>query len=246
MKTYVIGKCFSFFLMLGFWGLAEAKTLVLSSDDGPPHMIKESSSGIDIDITREILQALGYDVSVRFSSLARGKSDVELGNVDAVTPTFFEKDREGFYVSKPIVDYRPTVFTLKHENHKIGHILDLIGHRVVTFQGAKGYFGSDFVKVSKNTVYKEHYDMGIFPDLLKRGRYSVVVVDYYIFYYFYRLKDKNRDASLFQTHSVIPPVKAGVGFHDKKLRDRFNAKLAEYTEQGRHLLVIEKYIGKVQ
>ena len=181
---------------------------------------------------------------MRYSCLARGKLDVERGNVDAVTPTFFEKDRPGFYVSSPTVTYKPTVFTLKSSNHKINKILDLEGHKIITFQGATGYFGADFVGVSKNSEYRESYSMEKFPELLLRGRYSAVVLDYYIFNYFYRMNDKNRDTSIFQIHSVIPPVKACVGFHDINIRDQFNQKLAEYLDQKRDALIIEKYIGK--
>ena len=123
-----------------------AQSLIISSDDAPPHMIQKSDGGIDIEIAREVLQELGYDVIIRYSGLARGKLDVEKGYIDAVTPTFFEKDRPGFYVSSPTVTYKPTVFTLKSDKHKIDEILDLAGHKIITFQGPTGYFGNDFFK----------------------------------------------------------------------------------------------------
>jgi len=224
--------------------VCHAQELVISSDDGPPHMIQKTDEGIDIEIAREVLQELGYSVTIRYSSLARGKLDVERGHVDAVTPTFFEKDRPGFYVSSPTVTYKPTVFTLKSSHHKINNILGLAGHNIITFQGATGYFGPDFIEVSKNSEYRESYSMEKFPELLLRGRYSAVVLDYYIFNYFYRIDDKNRDTSIFQAHPIIPPVKASVGFHDKNIRDQFNQKLSEYLNQKKDVRVIEKYIGK--
>ncbi len=232
------------FISLFISSVCHAQELVISSDDAPPHMIQETNGGIDIEIAREVLRELGYGVTIRYSSLARGKLDVELGRIDAVTPTFYEKDRPGFYVSSPTVTYKPTVFTLKSSQHEINRILDLADHKVITFQGATGYFGTDFIRVSKKSEYRESYSMEKFPELLLRGRYSAVVVDYYIFNYFYRINDKNRDTSVFQTHAVIPPVKACVGFHDINIRDQFNRKLSEYLDQKRDLLIIEKYVGK--
>lgn len=231
-------------LIFIFITTGHANTLVLYSDDGPPHMIKATNSGIDIDIARAVLNEMGYQVKIRYSSLARGKLNVEKGAADAVTPTFFEKDRDGFYVSDATVTYKPTVFTLKKNNLRIHKITDLIGHDIMTFQGATGYFGPDFVHVSKNTPYNEHYKMNMFPKLLLEERYSVIVLDYYIFNYFYRIHDKTRDLSVFEAHSVIPPVKASVGFHDKELRNRFNIKLAKYLFDKRDIAVIEKYIGR--
>ncbi|OUR88407.1 hypothetical protein A9Q81_24010 [Gammaproteobacteria bacterium 42_54_T18] len=49
---------------------------------------------------------------------------------------------------------------------------------------------------------------------------------------------------IFKTHSIIPPVKASVGFHDKDIRDQFNKKLSEYLDQKKDVRVIEKHIGK--
>ena len=213
------------FIFISFFAssICHARALVISSDDGPPHMIKKTNGGIDIEITREVLQELGYSVTIRYASLTRGKIDVERGSIDAVTPTFFEKDRPGFYVSSPT---------------------DLESHKVITFQGATGYFGNDFIRVSKNSEYRESYSMEKFPELLLRGRYSAVVLDYYIFNYFYRMNDKKRDTSIFQIHSVIPQVKACVGFHDINIRNQFNQKLSGYLDQKKDMLIIEKYIGK--
>ena len=162
------------FIFISFFAssICHARALVISSDDGPPHMIKKTNGGIDIEITREVLQELGYSVTIRYASLTRGKIDVERGSIDAVTPTFFEKDRPGFYVSSPTVTYKPTVFTLKSRNHTVNKILDLESHKVITFQGATGYFGNDFIRASKNSEYRESYSMEKFPELLLRGRFS--------------------------------------------------------------------------
>ena len=228
----------------GLVGPLTAKELVLATSNGPPHMIQADHSGIDIDIVRAVLQRLGYDLKLQYLPLARAKKMVKLGFFDATTPTFAESDSPGFYVSAPIVDYRPTVFTLRKHDYQINAIADLRGHSILTFQGARGYFGPRFVEVAATTSYKELADMSKFPRLLLRDRFSVVVLDYYIFLYFYRQQDKNRSLAPFVLHDIIPPVTAGVGFHDRALRDSFDQALAGFIAEGGHLSIIEKYIGK--
>ena len=221
-----------------------AAELVLATSNGPPHMIQADHSGIDIDITRAVLRRLGHDLRLQYLPLARAKKMVKLGFFDATTPTFAETDSPGFYVSAPIVDYRPTVFTLRKHDYQIDSIADLQGHSILTFQGARGYFGPRFAAAAAKASYKELADMSKFPRLLLRDRFSVVVLDYYIFLYFYRQHDKSRSLAPFTLHDIIPPVTAAIGFHDKRLRDSFNKALAHFFAEGGHLPIIEKYIGK--
>ena len=61
--------------------------------------------------------------------------------------------------------------------------------------------------------------------MLAKSRYDFAVLDQYIFYYFYRLNDKQRPIDIFKHHYLIPPVTASVAFKDKMPRDRFNYEL---------------------
>ncbi|WP_162272287.1 amino acid ABC transporter substrate-binding protein, partial [Piscirickettsia litoralis] len=116
------------------------------------------------------------------------------------------------------------------------------------FQGATGYFGHEFYKVSrtKKGTYQELGDMSILPELLVKKRYSAVVLDYYIFYYFYRLNDKNRDINIFDEHYIIDPVHAGVAFHSEKLRDKFNKTLKKYLSGEHDKIIFNKYLGNIE
>lgn len=86
--------------------------------------------------------------------------------------------------------------------------------------------------------------------MLVRGRYDVVVLDYYIFYYFlqkYLKKNtgKQFNANEIERFALIPEVSAYVGFHDKSLRDKFNKQLLLYKSQAKDKAVINKYIKEV-
>ena len=236
------------------------KELLMLSDDGPPHMIAVSNGGIDIDITREVLSNIGYKVALDFMPLARGKNQVQLKYADLFVPTFYQQDTERLFYSNAIIEYRPMVLSLKKNQFSLNKLADADGKKILTFQGASGYFGEEFVKLSKGKNYRELADMSKFPELLLRERYEVVVLDYYIFYYFLKrychansrneneLSDAIKAKALcsmqeIAEHDLIPAVSAHVGFNDMNIRDNFNQALKVYIRQGKAQQVIQKYLG---
>ncbi|WP_052093681.1 substrate-binding periplasmic protein [Colwellia psychrerythraea] len=220
------------------------------TDDGPPHMIAASNSGIDVDIAREVLQRMGHTVKLGFAPLDRTKRQVENKQADLFLPTFFQHDTDELFFSVPIISYRPTVFSLKKDHLMFKAISDLLGLRLVTFQGAAGYFGDEFVKVSKFKNYAELHDMSKFPEMLIKARCDVVVLDYYIFYYYLQeyLKRNNTpdfNVDMIDSFQLFPEVKAHVGFHDKKLRNEFNKQFLLYQSQAKDKAVIHRYLGNM-
>jgi len=225
-----------------------AKELLLLTDDGPPHMIAATNNGIDVDITREILEELGYRVKVEFAPLKRSLRQVIQKKADIFLPAFYQEDTSELFFSTPIITYRPIAFSLKSSNFIFKNIPDLAKTNLVTFQGATGYFGEEFVEVSKFNGYRELHDMSKFPEMLIKGRCDVVVLDYYIFHYFLQayLKQSSTDKYIIDEineFSLFPEVNAHVAFNDKKLRNIFNEKLSLYKRQNKEQAVIDKYIG---
>lgn len=235
-------------LSLGASLSTHAKTLTLLSDDAPPHMIAKTDSGIDIDITREVLKSLGHSVDVEYTPLTRNMVEVAQKRADIFLPTFFQSDSESLYFSDAIIKYRPTVFTLAANKFSFAKISELAGKNIFTFQGATGYFGEEFKQVAATSRYRELPNMAILPALLVAKRCEVVVLDYYIFYYFLRQFADSEEhyhqlASTIEKHELIPQVNAHVGFNDKKLRDDFNLALKGYLAEHKEQKVIESYIG---
>ncbi|WP_286265150.1 substrate-binding periplasmic protein [Thalassotalea atypica] len=238
----------------------QTNELSMLSDDGPPHMIAASNSGIDIDITREILNSMGYKVTLDFMPLARGKSQVQLKYADLFLPTFYQQDSEQLFYSDAIIEYRPVILSLKKNQFSLNELSDADGKKILTFQGATGYFGEEFVKLSKGKGYRELADMSKFPELLLWGRYDLVVLDYYIFYYFLKRycqsdsidEDRHDEAQItklrycrqeIEEHNLLLAVSAHVGFNDAKLRNDFNKALERYKRAKIPQKVIKKYIG---
>ncbi|WP_417452265.1 substrate-binding periplasmic protein [Kiloniella sp.] len=224
--------------------IRKRQTIRIVATDYPPHVIATEKGGMDLDILRGVLDEMGFISTVRFVPAKRALSMVNQDDADVAVPVFFEADREGYYTSNAIIDYKPTVFTLSQNKDKIYDLSSLSNHRIVTFIGAGGYFGTIFTNATAKAIsYNEINNVGAMPELLLMERYSAAVLDANIFYYFYRKENKNRDLSVFDDHDVFPKVEAAVGFNDKSLRDSFNQQLAKYRADGKDRLVIEKYVG---
>lgn len=219
------------------------KEILILTDDGPPHMIKQSNGGIDLDITTEVLKSIGHEVAVFYTPLSRAKKSVEGNLADVTVPTFFQQDNQNFYLSDPVVYYRPTLFSLSSKAVNLKNINDIKGLRLMTFQGAKGYFNKDFVNMTKRNEYREMHDMSVLPELLFKNRADVIVLDYYIFYYFAMERIERFSPDLFVHQPLIKKVPAYAGFHSQALRDKFNKALAVYLREGRDKVVIKKYLG---
>lgn len=235
-------RLFVFALAISVAGQSLAQELRLATDDGPPHMIREIDGGLDIDITRAALERAGFSIQIQYTALARAKRSVQNRMADVVVPTFFEEDEAGYYVSAPVVNYRPTIFTRAVDGYDFQSLEDIAGLRVVTFQGAEGYFGPKFTEMAKQNTYVELHDMSALPLLLARGRADVVVLDFFIFQYHWgRTVDPELGAS-FTAHTFMPTIPAYAGFNDPDIRDRFNAALAELIAEGARHQIIARYL----
>ena len=212
--------------------------------DYPPHVIAAEEGGMDLDILRGVLDEMGHPSTVSFVPAKRALAMVTRDDADVAVPVFYEDDREGYYTSDAIIDYKPTVFTLSRHGYIFNGLSSLSEHSVVTFVGAKGYFGPVFTEATDNAVsYNEINNVSAMPELLLRERYSAAVLDENIFYYFYRKENKSRDLNVFSAHAVFPKVEASVGFNNQNFRDSFNEQLAKYRTAGKDRQVIEKYVG---
>jgi ABC-type amino acid transport substrate-binding protein len=249
---------FNCLLLLFISLFGHSRELVIYSSDAPPHMIAANSSGIDIDIVKTILNEMGHQVEIRFAPLSRAKQQVKKHNADVFLPTFFQKDDDNIFISNAFINYRPMVFTLNESQLTINNFTDLKDKRVLSFQGAGGYFGKAFRQATMHSGYTELHDMAKFPELLLMKRYDVVVLDYFIFYYFLNKRQEEVEqindhtimlndnyTALIKRHDIMPRVEAYVGFNDVTLRNKFNQKLKMFLENKRHERIIEKYIGIV-
>jgi len=248
-QIYHIYFFLTLILVLLFPEHSNANRLILATDDGPPHMIKEIDGGIDIDIVKQVLNQVGYDIDIIYVPLKRAKLMVSENKADVFLPTFFQPDNKNIYLSNPIISYKPMVFSLKSNNISYTSIHDLKNLSIVTFQGASGYFGEEFAKFSQKSDYQELHNMAKFPELLLKKRYDVVILDFYIFYYFLKKQlEKNRAQYAYKeitSSPLVSEVHAYAGFNDKALRDKFNLQLSIFQQAENDQRIVEYYIGAV-
>ncbi|MCH2056751.1 MAG: transporter substrate-binding domain-containing protein [Thalassotalea sp.] len=131
---------------------------------------------IDLDIVQAVLFKLGYEVDFKFPRLARGNSSVKSHEYNTIAPIFMHQDEKDFYTSQPIVKYKPMVFSLKKNAFNPISLSDLKSASIATFQGAMGYFGSEFQKLAHHAIYQVIVDMGVLPELLVKERFEYIVL----------------------------------------------------------------------
>ena len=102
MKDCILNFRWLFFILIASCFHSEANTLLLTTDDGPPHIIKETHGGIDIEITKSVLALMGYRADVMYAPLSRGLLLVEKGKADLTVPTFFQQDNDSLFFSKAL------------------------------------------------------------------------------------------------------------------------------------------------
>ncbi len=222
------------------------KTISIGTSEAPPHTINGKNKGIDLDITALVLNKLGYQVNFHFFGLARSAIEVHAGRLDATTPIFWQEDKPGIYSSNAIINYLPTVFSLAKNEFSPKSLTDLTGHSIITFQGATGYFGEEFVMLSQQSHYHEVNDMSVIPQLLDKERFDYAVLDKYVFYYFYFQTSEDNRTDIFDEFNLIPQVPSSVAFHDKQLRDEFNDMLKQVKTTEEYQAIIKRYLNRTQ
>ena len=239
---FVLSLFVAVFSHVSVFAMSQSNRVTLYTDDGPPHMIKASSSGIDVDIAMQVFASLDMQVDLVFAPLKRGMRQVIDKKAHAFLPTFYQQDTDTLFVSSPIIHYRPTIFVLTKNLANWKDLNSINDQRIITFQGAGGYFGQEFVQMSKRNNYRELHDMSIIPQMLLHGHADIAVLDYYIFY-FYLNQIKDQELPAITELTFIPQVSAHVGFYDENLRNQFNIALKKFLAQKKDQQVILKYIG---
>jgi ABC-type amino acid transport substrate-binding protein len=224
---------------------ANSKQVTIVSDNAPPHIISESDSGIDLDIAIQAFQSIGHSVVVVYAPLGRGRLLVKNGVIDVALPSFYEAETDGMFVSTPLIEYKPTLFTRKNTT-PIKSFADLKGLSVATFQGASEYFADQLKDISSSDKYREFSDMSILPELLLKGRVDVVLLDYYIFHYFGHRSMTDYSQEYVIASNIIPRVNAYAVFNDEQLRDDFNEALSHLKMNGQDVNIVNKYLNNEQ
>ncbi|MFD2229857.1 substrate-binding periplasmic protein [Alkalimarinus sediminis] len=214
---------------------------ISSSGSIPPYVFAETGTGIQLDIIREALSIAGHDLKVVYLSNNRGLSFLKTKHVDGVLNA--PAGAAEYYYSDSTIEYQNGVTALKQKALNISSISDLQSLRLVGFQNASNYFGSEFKAMSQaNSSYDEVVNQLAQLKLLFGKRCDAVVMDHRIFnYYLNAHSDKKGFDQETIFYDVLPPSPRYVAFHNKALRESFNEGLKALKASGRHQEIIEYY-----
>ncbi|MGZ3183495.1 MAG: substrate-binding periplasmic protein [Telluria sp.] len=215
----------------------------------PPYVIQESNAGFELDIIREALAAKGHTLKPVYASFLNVGKMLKDKAADASqrgNPDLTEADGF-FYAAEPTVLYEDVALTLKKNHVKLDSMADLKGKSIVSYQGATKFIGPDFAAVVKGGDYQEQMSSQRVVQMLYAGGVQVAVFDVNIFKYF---SDKLKGPASFSeldVHRIFPnvPIKTNNAvFTDKKIRDDFNAGLAQLKKSGRYNKIIAGYVSR--
>jgi len=213
--------------------------------DKPPFIFgKSSKKGIEPDIMKEGLEAVGYRVKiVQKPKKYMQKVLHEKNDIDAVATISPQKD-ELFY-SDTITSYENYVITKKGSHIGIDSIDDLTSIKFVSWSGAYNDLGEKFYNYFNpiNGIYKKSYNDNLSQkddiEMFFSGKVDAIIIDKTIFHW-YKVHFDNHDKYVF--HNIFKKKKEyPATFKSKKLRDDFNIGLQKLKKSGRFDEIIKFY-----
>lgn len=213
----------------------------------PPFCFPETNSGIELDVMREALAFRGHVLVPRYYPFARIPVAFNGFKVAAaMTDLGDDMSARGAHYGDPAVVYDNVFITLAERKLHIRTPEDLNGLRVLSFPGAARRYPQWLASVKRAGHYTELSDQALQVRTLDLGRYDLIVSDRHIFAYFTLLLKLKKGITLkpVTVHSVVTlnPMDYRPVFHDKKIRDDFNAGLKHLKDSGRFDAIYQKYL----
>lgn len=243
-------------ILLGPWSYTfadQSKTIRLGANAFiPPYVIAKSKSkpGILVEVTKEVIREMGYNVEVYLLSNQRIHLEFIEGNIDAslFLPSI-TKDKTKAFETKEIIPFKNGFICLNAEKceeiQKDGNKLTLVGFQNATKYVDKKY--SDMVKKHKGKYLEVADQRQQVLGLLSKD-YDVVFMDYRIFqYHLNHIKNSShpfaKQAKEIKATQVLwgSQPKRKVAFKSKDLADKFNSAFKQLEDAGKLKLILQRY-----
>jgi len=226
---------------------ALAKNVTVGMGNFAPYYIAESNSGIFTDIIEAAFRYIP-DHKPKYLFGRPNKRlwhDFKTGRIDAVSNLFDSVKLDGCR-SDPVFRFRDVAVTKLKDNFKIQKISDLAGKRIITFQGAKDFFGPEFARFTDFKVYTEIAKQELQSTMLYHGRADVSVGDMFIFLQsLKKIRGSVVMPSQFKFHGIFPAISSRMGFRNYRLCEQFNKALKQIRESGEYEAIYKSYLEKL-
>jgi polar amino acid transport system substrate-binding protein len=227
----------------------EVKKIKVGFADAPPYANAKTKEGFEIDVMRETLKLMGYDIEIVIYSRERAAQVLKNKEVDAasVGNNIIQDGVDGFY-AKRCIPYYDFAVTKKSKNLKISKWEDLKNKKILGFQSAKDITGPEYKKnaVDGNPNYMELPDQTSQPLMLFSDRIEVSFGDANIFNYLAEtVKDKVDINQPLEYNDVSVNIKnyqfSRPVFFSEDMRNLFNEKLDDLKKSGKYKELFEKW-----
>lgn len=210
----------------------------------PPYVIADENRGIEYDIIKEALAHKGHILKPVYMPFVEVKDVFLDGRAEAIATLKKTVGVEGYY-SESVIVYQNYAISLEKNNVVVNNISDLKDKKVIAFQLATQYLGTEFADMAKsNPHYREKSEQEKQAELLFQGRADVIISDKNIFKFFAKKISKSVDIEQpIHYHNVFEKNEYSVAFKDLKLREDFNAGLKFLRDSGRYDEIVNSYIN---
>lgn len=207
----------------------------------PPYVIADNDSGFEIELVREILQAMGHSLKPTYIPLGRTVRQLESGNADIVMSVTLSHDIDPALLSDEYVRYQNTAITLASRKLAITELEDLAGFTVLAFQTADRILGPRYAAmVAQHAGYGEIADQHRQVKMLLLGSVDVAVMDKNIFSWL-RSQLPLWQQKEVRFHDFFQRTSNRAAILDDSLRAGFNRELARMRTDGRYQALADKY-----
>jgi polar amino acid transport system substrate-binding protein len=220
--------------------------------DKPPFSFRDDNgvdTGIEVDIVRAALKEAGHTLRVRIVPNARLPLLVKAGDAD-LAATVMGEDGGGLYFSDPYIVFENYAISKRARNVVVNSIADLGKYSFVIWQNGWRDLGPEFETAYRPDAqsrmrpnYNETNSQALQNKMFWADRVDLIIVDRTIFGWYRRELTswiKTDDSLVF--HDIFKTVtRFPVAFHDKKLRDQFNAGLKKIRADGTYQKIYDKY-----
>ncbi len=234
-------------LLAGISNNLHAKEVNIGMGNFEPYFIEKGETGIFTDIINLVFAQL-EDYHPRYLwGLSNNQLwlNFEAGELDAVS-NLFDSVKLNACRTAPIFRFRDVAISNASDHYKINNINDLWGKNIVTFEGAKDFFGEEFSSIIRKGFYREVAKPHTQVRELHKRRADVSVGDMFIFLHSIKNKQEvNSRPQDFSFHDIFPAISSRMGFQDEKVCTLFNEALKKIRKNGQYEKVYHSYLRKL-
>jgi polar amino acid transport system substrate-binding protein len=227
--------------------LATAKPITIGMGNFEPYFIEKGQTGIFTDLVSAIFNEMpGLEPDYHFGySNKRLWHEFSKKKLDAMA-NLFGSDKLKVCRSDPVFRFRDIIASKRIDQLTINTLADLEGKHVVTFQGARDFFGEAFKKHTQNGIYREVARPSMQAKTFLSNNAHVSVGDMFIFLAsLKKLTPFTVTAKDFTFHDILPSIYSHMGFQDEKICHQFNAALKIIIGNGTYEKIYEGYLKQL-